>query len=57
MPVAIKGLEQLSFGNFFSRHVKIAFLDPIFPIDVAGLREEEIAREVRLKVAECYIGL
>jgi len=55
--VVIKGLENLSFNTFWNRHVRIAFLDPIYPVDVIGMKEEEIARMVREQIAECYNSL
>ena len=57
IPVVIKGLENLSFNTFWNRHVRIAFLDPIYPVDVIGMKEEEIARMVREQIAECYNSL
>ncbi len=57
VPVAIKGLEKLSFTNFWNRHVKIAFLDPIYPVDVIGMKEEEIAKMVRERILEFYNSL
>jgi len=57
VPVAIKGLEKLSFTNFWNRHVKIAFLDPIYPVDVIGMKEEEIASMVRERILEFYNSL
>jgi len=57
IPVAIKGLEKLSFTTFWNRHVKIAFLDPIYPVDVMGMKEEEIAKMVRERIVEFYNSL
>jgi cytidylate kinase len=54
VPVVIKGLEHLSVSNFFTRHVKICFLDPIYPIDVLGMKDNEIADKVRAEIMEIY---
>ncbi|NPV88710.1 (d)CMP kinase [Coprothermobacteraceae bacterium] len=58
VPVAIRGLEKISFADIVPRRrVRIKFLDPIFPIDVVGLTEEEIAELVRARVLAAYESL
>jgi len=47
VPVVIKGLERITVNTFFTRHVRIAFLDPVYPIDVFGLRENDISDKVK----------
>jgi len=41
-------------NTFFTRHVRIAFLDPIYPIDVFGLRENDISDKVKRLMVNAY---
>jgi len=54
VPVVIKGLERITVNTFFTRHVKIAFLDPVYPIDVFGLRENDISDKVKRLMVNAY---
>jgi len=54
VPVVIKGLERITVNTFFTRHVRIAFLDPVYPIDVFGLRENDISDKVKKLMVNAY---
>jgi len=54
VPVIIKGLERITFNTFFTRHVRISFLDPVYPVDVLGMKEEFVAAKVKGLMVNAY---
>jgi 1-acyl-sn-glycerol-3-phosphate acyltransferase len=57
VPVIIKGLERITADSFLGRHVRIAFLDPIFPVDTIGMKENAIAQKIKTIMEEAYDAL
>ncbi len=57
VPVVIKGLERLTPDSFFGRRVSVSFLEPVFPVDTLGMRENAIANMIKSSMETAYDGM